>query len=283
MFGRSMVGHKLALGSVGLVLSLYFWEWYIYNFFAKPVLGYAIAFNIVFALAVWSYLATVFTDPGTMRCPEWQAWTDSRPPVDEAAERPDKDLNRHSWNAGRVTWCPECSVERPERAHHCSQCGLCVLRMDHHCPWIGNCLGWRNYKFFVLLNWWTFLACVLWLTTLRSPTAIEAMDTFMNRNDGGAGPAIAVLIAVVFGAVTGGMCAHALSMASRNVTTIEEFLPGRNPYDLDSSIENVTQVLGPLDFRLLLPLPPLGRHSGTSYPVHRPEPATAAGDGYGSC
>lgn len=54
-------------------------------------------------------------------------------------------------------WCRICWRPKPERAHHCSQCGRCVLKMgvcplccqmhrthsttfhtlDHHCPWMG--------------------------------------------------------------------------------------------------------------------------------------------------
>lgn len=29
--------------------------------------------------------------------------------------------------------CHACMVYKPDRVHHCSVCGYCVLRMDHHC------------------------------------------------------------------------------------------------------------------------------------------------------
>ena len=37
--------------------------------------------------------------------------------------------------------CRTCRQNRPERSHHCRQCGFCVLLMDHHCLWINNCVG----------------------------------------------------------------------------------------------------------------------------------------------
>lgn len=48
-------------------------------------------------------------------------------------------------------WCDHCQHWKPPRAHHCSVCRRCVLRMDHHCPFTGNCIGFRNQGHFVLM------------------------------------------------------------------------------------------------------------------------------------
>lgn len=45
--------------------------------------------------------------------------------------------------------CRTCRTNRPERSHHCRQCGFCVLMMDHHCMWINNCIGYYNYGYFM--------------------------------------------------------------------------------------------------------------------------------------
>merc|ERR1719330_831053 len=139
-------------------------------------------------MALWSYAQTVMTDPGTPRCEEWQAWSEARTASGQDVKKMEKDdPDRYRWQPGQATWCPECNAVRPERAHHCRDTGVCVLRMDHHCPWVGNCVGWRNHKYFVLMNFWSFWTCTVFLATMQEPSPLEAVDLFMSGK-GSAGP-----------------------------------------------------------------------------------------------
>lgn len=53
---------------------------------------------------------------------------------------------------GSLRYCDKCMVIKPDRAHHCSVCGMCVLKMDHHCR---KCDA--EYCIFHLQKWIIFL------------------------------------------------------------------------------------------------------------------------------
>lgn len=86
------------------------------------------AFQISFLLFLMSLFAAMRTEPGRVPV-HWGFF------VGEEVRR--------------RRYCRVCDLWKPDRTHHCSQCGRCVLNMDHHCPWINNCVGFYNRKFFI--------------------------------------------------------------------------------------------------------------------------------------
>jgi hypothetical protein len=58
-----------------------------------------------------------------------------------------------------ATYCYKCGIVRPARCHHCSTCHRCVLGFDHHCVWLNNCIGYNNYRSFLLTLLFLMLSC----------------------------------------------------------------------------------------------------------------------------
>ena len=70
------------------------------------------------------------------------------------------------WGLVQWRYCMKCRAIRPPRAHHCSSCARCVLRMDHHCPWVGNCVGLLNHKFFLNFVLHATIGCTIVMVTM---------------------------------------------------------------------------------------------------------------------
>eukprot|EP00966_Prymnesium_polylepis_P078974 1830307-Prymnesium_polylepis.1 len=67
----------------------------------------------------------------------------------------DPGLVRHlPDNVARPVECAVCHILRPaDRAHHCRQCGACVVGFDHHCGVLGCCIAQGNHRSFIVLLW----------------------------------------------------------------------------------------------------------------------------------
>ncbi|KAG2211618.1 hypothetical protein INT47_008715 [Mucor saturninus] len=95
--------------------------------------------NILLISLYVNYYLACTTDPGTI--PE--GWEPPSSVLD-----PDESVPIQVGITG-PRFCKQCNCYKPPRSHHCKQCRKCILRMDHHCPWLGNCIGFGNYSYFV--------------------------------------------------------------------------------------------------------------------------------------
>jgi len=68
--------------------------------------------------------------------------------------------------------CKKCISPKPPRAHHCSVCNKCILKMDHHCPWLNNCVGHFNHRYFFLFSLYTWIG-TLFVAVFGVPIAYE--------------------------------------------------------------------------------------------------------------
>eukprot|EP00439_Symbiodinium_sp_Y106_P019547 s585_g2.t1 len=187
----------------------------------------------------------------------------------EALESKDGELGDY---APAPKQCHKCLKLKPPRAHHCSVCKTCVMKMDHHCPWINNCVGINNYRYFCLFMLFLAMGC-LYYTVLGFRLFFQALAPARKRTvklkfEDIQCVTLSWLVSIcIFCAICllGGF--H-LYLVLTNQTTIEFHtnMAGRqmarkrgeihrNPYDLGIS-RNFQQVFGPnkfLGFRWLLP------------------------------
>jgi len=70
-----------------------------------------------------------------------------------------EEYNRAITCAKKVRVCTTCKTVVPLRSKHCRELDRCVYRYDHYCPFVGNAIGLKNHRFFVLFLSWN-VACI---------------------------------------------------------------------------------------------------------------------------
>eukprot|EP01104_Vermistella_antarctica_P018542 TRINITY_DN6908_c0_g1_i1.p1 TRINITY_DN6908_c0_g1~~TRINITY_DN6908_c0_g1_i1.p1 ORF type:complete len:299 (+),score=35.15 TRINITY_DN6908_c0_g1_i1:346-1242(+) len=151
--GRIITGRdrEFFYGAVALIVfpQLLFFVWEGWFMVTKLTPAYGILLLIfdvlLVALVITSLFLASYSDPGIIPRQTVPEETISNPFLRPASQR-EVDVNGQTL---RQKYCDTCQIYRPPRATHCSQCNNCVMQFDHHCPWVGNCIGRRNYHFFL--------------------------------------------------------------------------------------------------------------------------------------
>lgn len=236
------------------------------------VVPLAAVFNCIWLLAWWSYIQACLVSPGVV--PErWKEFVKESGIIVVASRR--------MWQPGMATVCSYCNVPRPERAHHCTQCGFCILRFDHHCPWINNCVGFQNHKYFILVGVYAWALAALWCCTSLLELWQMAMRVFHWDWDPssevlGRGTPVLFVCAWAFALqalvlITQMLCYY-LPIAGRGLTRVEDLIiqdsaSPANPYDRISIVRNLAQTFGAPGLDWLIPVPPLRPEcDGVSFP-----------------
>ncbi|KAF9139400.1 Palmitoyltransferase zdhhc14 [Mortierella sp. GBA39] len=222
----------------------------------------------LFIVAFSSMLKTSWTDPGVI-----PRGIDGDPPLDPLREMdvtsasfyPPQSLPRlKEVQVGmytvRLKYCETCRIYRPPRCSHCRQCDNCVEDEDHHCIWLNNCIGRRNYRYFLIFvsiaSIYAFYTSALCLTHLlllyrdrkNDPSGVPSFQSDVLAK----APisALVMVFAFIMGLAVGSLATYHFWLATVNRTTHEQWSASMmrpmvvdNPFDRGSIFGNCASVL----------------------------------------
>ncbi|KAK3774673.1 hypothetical protein RRG08_035100 [Elysia crispata] len=229
---------------------------------------FLLLYHPILILFVWSYYQTIFAK---IRGPpkefylnqtEWQrleSETNENNQKQQLESLAKKLPIQNRTIAGFPRYCEKCKTIKPDRCHHCSVCSCCVLKMDHHCPWVNNCVGFHNYKFFVLFLGYALLYCFY--------VAVSSLKYFLAFWSGGGGHSTGrfhvlflFFVAVMFGISLISLFGYHLYLTVHNRSTLESFRapvfqtgPDKDGFSLGSGA-NFAEVFGDNRLRWFLPV-----------------------------
>lgn len=127
------------------------------------------------------------------------------------------DSENPSKNGVTSRYCAKCSTCKPPRSHHCRVCKRCVLKMDHHCIWISNCVGYGNYKPFIIFVLHAAAGSIYSTVILLS----SILQKDLSRTSHELFYAFCGLLMIGFSLTLGSLLGWHIYLLTHNMTTIE--------------------------------------------------------------
>ncbi|NXW16423.1 ZDH15 Palmitoyltransferase, partial [Circaetus pectoralis] len=230
--------------------------------------AYLTIFHILFVLFVWTYWKSIFTLPVQPGKKYHMSYADKERYENE--ERPEVQrqilaeiarklpVYTRTGNGG-IRFCDRCQLIKPDRCHHCTVCAICVLKMDHHCPWVNNCIGFSNYKFFLLFLAYSLLYCLHIAATVFK-YFIKYWTGELTNGRSKFHVLFLLFVAVMFFVSLMFLFGYHCWLVSRNRSTLEAFSapvfqngPDKNGFNL-GFVKNLQQVFGEEKKLWLLPI-----------------------------
>jgi len=246
-----------------VVIKILLLPWYGFGF-------HVLLYLITSALALISHTRAQFSDPGAV--PENHvsiaypnAVAEAMAPIVSSSStnsatnttqsNPAQSPQTNSPSNATARVCRRCKIVKPARAHHCSTCARCVVKMDHHCPWVNNCVAVFNQKYFILFLFYTGFCC-FYSVVLLIGRFVSCTNNLRTCTVSGVHVALCVINfieAVIFGLFVSIMLWDQMSAIYENTPGIDALQHRMGPKR--SMYLSLKEVFGePLSWRWLLPL-----------------------------
>jgi len=215
-----------------------------------------VVYSIFSMLALISHTRAQFSDPGSVP-KNHQSEHHSNALADHEAAVAARAANLPPPRPGvpRPKVCDHCKAVKPFRAHHCSQCARCIIRMDHHCPWVNNCVALYNQKYFILFLLYIFLCC-LYCAVMLVARFVSCTNNLRQCTITGVHAALCVVNfveALIFGLFVSVMMWDQIAAIFENTPYIDSLQ--RKQFEKRGKYQSLKEVFGEtVSWRWLLPL-----------------------------
>mmetsp|Transcript_13523 Transcript_13523/g.20301 ORF Transcript_13523/g.20301 Transcript_13523/m.20301 type:complete len:298 (-) Transcript_13523:106-999(-) len=184
---------------------------------------------VLHGTVLYFLLRAAFTDPGIL--PRRATPVDTENPPSVVVDG----------KAIQLTYCSTCNIFRPLKTKHCRVSDNCVEEFDHYCPWVMNCVGKRNYRYFV-----GFVATISILCIFVCITTLALVLNAAINNE--TLPSSTVLVSIILILFTGclgvslsGFAGMHCMLITQGITT-NEMIKGRAVENKKSCAQNCYKV-----------------------------------------